>query len=244
MRSAVWGVAICGTMILVSLASCRRLADAERKFPKPRVSTTLMGGDWLASPIVAVGEVTNIASYGEQTVDHLPPPTSPDVHKLYWCVGDFHVIAVVKGELRTPSRKYLWATTFPRCELWPTDPQLVYHRFQTRAWFLREEGKFLRPTFDYGTHGFLGLFAKWDDGPRLPAPQRLGAMLLTPSANADNLEDYADYLWTIGDIACELLGKAECTRRVSSLLSFDNPKLTQAGCNFLKGQLQEDCRPK
>jgi hypothetical protein len=81
-----------------------------------------MGGDWLASPIVAVGEVTNIASYGEQVVERLPPPTSPGVHKLYWRLGDFHVIAVVKGDLRTPSRNYLWATTLPHCELWPTDP--------------------------------------------------------------------------------------------------------------------------
>jgi hypothetical protein len=61
-------------------------------------------------------------------------------------------------------------------------------------------------------------------------------MLLTPSANADNLNDYADYLWTIGDIACELLGKAECTRRVSVLVSADNLKLTQAAHNFLKAQ--------
>jgi hypothetical protein len=74
----------------------------------------------------------------------LPPPTSPDVHKLYWCVGDFHVIAAVKGE----------------------------------------EGKVLRPTFDYGMYGLLGLFAKWDDGPGLPAPHRLGARIECPVRSA------------------------------------------------------------
>jgi hypothetical protein len=63
----------------------------------------------------------------------------------------------------------------------------------------------------------------------------------TLANRADNLEEYADYFWNIGDIACELLGNAECAREVRSLLSFDNPKLAQTACNFLKSELQENC---
>jgi hypothetical protein len=215
-------------------------SNAEQQFPKPRVSTTLLEGDWIASPIVAVGEVTNVASYGEQTIDQLPPPTMRDIHRLFWCVGDFQTVAVVKGTLRAPTKRYLWASTIPGCRLWDADPRLVYRRFKTRAWFLREEGEFLRPSFDYGTYHFVGLFTSWEDGPRLPAQQRLGALLLTPSANSDTLENYAHYLWDVGDIACELIGKQECTRRIRDLAGLGNPKLREAACGFLKGQLKEE----
>lgn len=235
-------VRVAALVLLTASSPLRATADVQ--FPAPRVSTVLHHADWQASPIVAVGEVTNIARYGEQTVERLPPPTSPEVHKLYWCVADFHVVAILKGHLRDRDRKYLWATTFPTCELWPSDPKFIDSRSKTRAWFLREEGRYLRPTFDYGTYKFVGLLSKWNDEPLLPARERFGAMLLTPSANADNLEDYASYLWAVGDIACELLGQSECARRIRSFLLLDNVKLTDAACGFLKGQLREDCRSR
>lgn len=109
-------------------------------------------------------------------------------------------------------------------------------------WFLREEGQFLRPTFDYGTYRFDGVFPPWSEGPRLPPRQRLGALLLTPSANSDALDDYARYLWNVGDIACELLGKPDCIRRIRSLQSLGNAALRHSACGFLKGQLGANCQ--
>jgi hypothetical protein len=79
------------------------------------------------------------------------------------------------------------------------------------------------------------------DGPDLPNRQRLGALLLTPTANAETLKDYADYLWDVGDIACELLGKDECAIRVKGLSGMGDPTLRENACNFLKGQLSLDC---
>jgi hypothetical protein len=227
-------------VICVVLGTCR--TKAEQEFPQIRASNTQLEGVWRASPIVAVGEVDNITSYGKQTVDRPPDPTIADVHDFYWCQGDFKVTAVVKGELHGPlSEKYLWASTFPGCKLLPDDPSLFDRRAKTRVWFLREESGFLRPTFDYGTHRFEGFLTKWEDGPPLPAPQRAGALLLTPSANSDQLEDYAYLLVDMGDIACELLGKGECIRRIKDLARLGNPMLREYACGFLKGQLREDC---
>ena len=65
---------------------------------------------------------------------------------------------------------------------------------------------------------------------------------MASTRGVDNLEDYAPYLFGVGDIAYELLGKDECVRRTRGLLSFDNAKLTEAACVFLKGQFREDPR--
>jgi hypothetical protein len=228
-------------LCLMCLALGAACSEAEQTFPQVRVSTTLLEGVWLASPIVAVGEVSNIISYGHQTVDRLPPPTMPGVHDLYWCQGDFTTVAVLKGRRQGRHRKYLWASTIPGCKLVDNDPKLIYWRLKTKYWFLREEGQFLRPVFDYGTSRFEGVFPAWSEGPALPARMRMGALLLTPSANSDSLEDYARYLWSVGDIACELLGKLECTRRIRTLEGLGSPALRDSACGFLKGQLGASC---
>jgi hypothetical protein len=231
---------ICILVICVTLETNR--LEAEQNFPQVRVSTTQLEGAWLASPIVAVGEVSNITAYGHQTVGHLPAPTSAEAHDLYWCHGYLHVVAVVKGRMRGTRRKYLWASTIPGCDLVDNNPNLIYHRLKTKFWFLRDEGQFLRPTFDYGAHRFEGVFTAWSEGPPLPARQRLGALLLTPFANSDSLDDYAHYFWNVGDIACELLGKSECTRKMRSLETLGNPALSESACGFLKGELATSCK--
>jgi hypothetical protein len=232
-------------MLLMLMGSIRGCLGGERWFPEPRVSTTMLEGAWIASAIVAVGEIVNIVSYGKQTIDGLPPPTNPDAHDLYWCEGDFKVVAVVKGHLHAPSKKYLWASTIPGCKLWNEDPTVVYHLQQTRAWFLREESGFLRPPFDYGTYRYIGVRDRWERGPDLPAPMRLGAFLLTPAANTDTLDDYANYFWNVAGIACELLGNGECARRIRELTILGSPKLRDDACRFLEGELHvsEKCSP-
>ena len=81
----------------------------------------------------------------------------------------------------------------------------------------------------------------WDDSSGATPRQRLGRLLLTPSASSETLQDYARYLWDVGDIACELLGRAECARRIKGLVQMGNPALREGACGFLKGQLGEDC---
>ena len=228
-------------LCLIPLSLAPAPAVAKKQFPELRVTTVLLPSVWTASPIVAVGEVVNVAAYGEQHVSHLPRPMSPMVHRLYWCEGDFKLTAVVKGELHLPTRKYLWGSVFPGCKLWPDDPDLGYSRFQTRAWLLREEGGFLRPTFDAGARRFIGLFAKWDDSQRVPARQQLGLLLLNPAATSDTLEDFASYLRLVGDIACDLLGKTECVEQIRALAGIGNPVLHENACHFLEGQLKTDC---
>lgn len=226
-------------LVLVQLGAAKDL-------PAVRVSTVppQLEGAWIASPIVAVGDVTNIVNYGHQWVQHLPPPTSPEVHALYWCLGDFHVLAVVKGVLRGAVRKYLWASTIPGCKLVDNSPKLIYHKMKTKFWFLREEGQFLRPTFDYNAPRFDGVFAAWSARLPLSPQQQLGTLLLTPTANANSLEEYARYLWNVGDTACQLLSKTECTRRIRYLATLGDPALRASACSFLKQQLGTDCKTK
>jgi hypothetical protein len=225
---------------IVVVASISILGYAQEKFPRWHGSNVLLYGDWLASPVVAVGVVKNVRTYGEQTVDHLPWPMAPWVRKLYWCEGDFQVIAVVKGELSAGPGKYLWGSGAPGCKLWDDNPNLLPARMKTRAWFLREEDGVLRPTFDGGTYKFIEVMEDWGDAVSSPR-HRLGELLLTPSANTDTLEDYARYLGDVGDIACDLLGRDECARRIRSLASLGNPSLRKQACAFLQGELGRPC---
>ena len=57
------------------------------------------------------------------------------------------------------------------------------------------------------------------------AKEKFGTLLLTPAANTGSLEDYANYLWLIGDIACELLGKPECAEQIRHFMELGNPAL-------------------
>jgi hypothetical protein len=231
------GIILCGTCMVLLEGSL----EAQREFPQVRVGVTELEGVWIKTPIAAIGTVTDIVTYGHQVVDQLPHPTMPGAHDLYWCQGYFNAIAVVKGALKEKRRKYLWGSTLSGCELVDSNPASSEHRSKTRLWFLREEGEFLRPIFDYGSRRFAGVFTPWAEGPDLPARQRMGALFLTPFANNDTLDDYARYLWNIGDIACELLGRTECIQRIRNLEGLGNAALRESACGFLKGQLKTDC---
>jgi len=217
---------------------------AQQKFPEWRGSNTQLAGMWLNSPIVAVGEVVNITSYGEQSVENIPWPMFPGVHRLYWCEGEFRAKAVVKGSLPLQGKKYLWGSGQSGCKLWDDNPRLMAYRARTRAWFLREEGDVLRPTFDGGTPYFISVLAKWDDASPLPVRRQLGVLLLTPRANCDTLDDYANYIWSAADIACELLDNNECEGRIRAFLKSKNVALRKSACDYLRAQRGELCVPK
>ncbi len=168
---------------------------------------------------------------------------SPGVHKLYWCQGDFAVTAIVKGELSPGTRTYLWASANPGCKLWYGDPR-VFSRFKTKAWLLREEGHFLRPLFDGGTYVLIGFFTKWDRSSSLSPQRQIGTLFLTPAAKGDTLAEYAPNLWVVADIACDLLGKAECVRQIKALAQLGDPVLHEHACKYLKSEMDEDCRSK
>jgi hypothetical protein len=196
--------------------------------------------EWEDAMIVAVGEVLHAHTYGTHTYASLPSPAHPWEHELHWCVGDFHATAVVKGSLDGAPQTYLYVS-WRDCEVLNSMAPDWGNEAKTRVFFLRVEGGFLRPVFDYGTHKYLGLLARWDQGPDLPPRQRLGSLLLTPYANKKTLNAYADYLGDIGDIACDLLGKADCARRIRKLARLGDPLLRENACGFLKGQLHEGC---
>ncbi len=215
-------------------------AEAQQWFPQPRGSNVRLAGDWADATIVAVGEVVNARIYGTHTYSRLPFPANPWDHEVRWCAGDFHATAVVKGSLDGAPKKYLYLSSLG-CQVLNLSTPDWGDEAKTRVFFLRVEGAYLRPVFDYGTHKYLGLLTRWDQGPRLPPRQRLGALLLTPRANTSTIKAYARYLGYVGDIACDLLGKAECARRIRALAKLGNPLLRENACGFLQGQLHEGC---
>ena len=196
-------------------------------------------GLWQATPIVAVGNVMNVAEFGQQTVNNLPWPTAKGVHKLYWCQGDFDSIAIIKGAFDA-KKKYVWASANPGCKLFYGDTR-DYSKRVTRVWFLREEGEFLRPTFDGGTAYFYGLFTEWSNAPALAPRQKLGVLLLTPYANSNSLSEFASNIPGVADVACSLLGTAECVQRIRALAGLGDPLLRTAACDYLKAQQNETC---
>jgi hypothetical protein len=231
---------------ILCVLSLPLLVRAQPAFPEFRVANKVLGGMWISSPIVAVGELSNVTTYGEQTVANLASPMSPDTRRLYWCQGDFNAIAFVKGALPTTAKKYLWASVWPECKTpYDNDPRMIFNRDKTHIWFLREEGEFIRPTFDVGVQAgrSFGILPKWEDLPSLPPRERLGTALLTPSANGDTLEEYVGYFGDVFDLACDLLGKEECTRQIRALAELGNPQLREDACGLLEAVLKQTCPP-
>jgi hypothetical protein len=124
--------------------------------PQPRGSNVRLPTDWADATIVAVGEVVNMLSYGTHTYSRFPFPAKPWEHDVDWCVGDFHPEAVVKGSLDGAPQRYLYAS-WSHCEILNVATPDWGDEAKTRVFFLRVEGGFLRPVFDYGTHKYLGL---------------------------------------------------------------------------------------
>ena len=199
----------------------------------------LLPGLWERSPIIAVGDLADISELGVQTVDRLPSPIAQSVHTLYWCQASFRAVATVKGRLPNAS-KYVWASIQPGCTLSYGD-QKSYQERVTRVWFLREEQGLLRPTYDGGAAHFYGIYAKWSNDPRPSPQQKLGGLLLTPTAVARSLDEFAKSIWDNADVACSLLGKADCIGRIKALATLGDPALRHAACEYLRAQQGETC---
>jgi hypothetical protein len=70
------------------------------------------------------------------------------------------------------------------------------------------------------------------------AREKFGLLLLEPSATGSSLEAYSDYLWDVGDIACELLGKLACIKPINELGRLGSAPLRESACRFLQFELQ------
>ena len=237
---AMTRIAVQSNRVLALVLLVVSLRAQPRQFPDWRGKTLQLPALWEATPIIAVGDVTNITEFGVQAVQHLPPPMIQDVHNLYWCQGDFHAEAVIKGDLSAASKRYLWASVNPGCRLFYGD-RASYEKRITRVWFLREDGQFLRPTFDGGSRFFLGLFTKWSDVLDLPPRAKLGVLLLTPRATTESLREFAAFLWNVADIACSLLGRSECVQRIRAVAALGDPDVRTAACQYLETQQSATC---
>ena len=216
-----------------------QLSAQEHKFPAWRSSTKSLYDLWQNSPVIAIGNVENVSEIGVETVASLP--VRQDLHQLYWCQGDFHVVEVIRGgSAATLPAKFLWGSVNPGCRLF-YGSATSYLKFPTRVWFLRVDGPVLRPESD-GSAFSYGLLTKWKVEYGKPATVKLGTLLLTPEANVEELSDYADLLWDVADFACTLLTKQICVDRINELAQLGDPKLREYACQYLKIEQKEICK--
>src|SRR4051794_15008782 len=124
---------------------------AQRQFPEWKVSPVGLSGVWQMASLVVVGEVANVVPVGSQKISTPSWPASPDIRRIYWCEADFQSSSVLRGHVPPSAEKLLWGTSTPGCSFkYLTDGQPWGNEPITRVWFLREEGRYLRPVVDAG----------------------------------------------------------------------------------------------
>lgn len=213
----------------------------QNQFPIWRGRQTTLMGLWEATPIVVVGDLRNVSEIGVQTMEKLPWPVEQDLHRLFWCRAELRVESVIKGTTATGRRKYVWASVNPGCRIF-SDHEAEPVKRGFRAWFVREEGDSLRPTFDGGSRYHLGFHTRWNRGARTTLQEELGMSLLTPAANTRTNREFADAIWDQADVACALLGKARCVAELRALSRVGDKALQTAACEYLRAQQGESCQ--
>jgi hypothetical protein len=101
---------------------------------------------WERSPQIVIGELRHVRSFGVQTVRNLPWPAQ-DVRRIYWCQADLVTRSVIRGQVPSPGKKFLWGSGFPGCGLAPLKTDTTYGP-TTELWFIREEKEYIRPFSD------------------------------------------------------------------------------------------------
>jgi hypothetical protein len=196
-----------------------------------------LSGTWEFSPSVVVGDMRHAKAVGTQKL--VPPPLAGARDTLYWCEGDFRTFAVIKGTAPSPRKKYLWAEFQPGCDLYFQDP-IAAGSPVTRVWFIREEGKYVRPAVDSARHYYL-LHTDWASSSDVDARTRFGRLLLTPAAYAGTLVEFSQGFTNLASLAQMVLGDAEARTRVRELAGLGDPDLRREACDFLQMNFQEKC---
>lgn len=217
------------------------LGFEEKHFPEFRVLLLTLEGAWEQASTVAVADIKNVTELGVQTVERLPPPISPAIHKLYWCQADIEVLAIVKGARPDSQKKLVWGSVQPGCrtsyvEQWNKEEGPV-----TGVWLLREEEDFIRPVVDGGHEFYYSFRVPWDSESDVSAQTTFGRLLLNPLATSGTLRAYAQGSFELMGLGCLILGRGECVARIEGLAGLHDPTLRSAACDFLSSQFQRKC---
>lgn len=233
--------------VLAPLAGSLQPGDDTRRFPEFEVGGLNFQGSWQKASFVAVGEVINHRVYEVQWKEELPWPVPSSLHLLYWCRGDLRIDAAVKGEAPAESVDVYWATVQPDCRSAFNDERYS-RQWPTKIWCVKRDGRFQVLLHAFYYRRYLGLPFRWDAGAKLPPRERLGALLLSPSDDEEDLYSFGDRIWERADVACELLGKEGCVRKLRDLAALGGKTpggeaLKEAACQYLKAELREKCDP-
>lgn len=227
---------------LLALIAVASSAAAQTRYPALNWVTKTLVGVWTDASLVVVGTVDKVEAYGVQRVDRLPWPASPGLHELYWCQGTLKVAATLKGDAPTKPALVLWADVKPGCELEGSGIQASSWS-RTKVYFIRKEMPL--PTLINATHFqmYLGLPQEWGEASKPPPRERLGNMLLDPVSNPDRFRRPGEPDWDRWDLACELMGKAGCVRRLNEIARSRDASARAAACLYLDAQQNVRCDP-
>lgn len=226
-----------GALLAVVASGLSFAADVPRRFPQVQVRPLTLLGVWESAPTVVVAELRNPQPAGVQRVKKLPWPAPANVNTIYWCQGNLEIKALVKGQRPGPSKEFLWGTAKPGCALTASDDS----RTVTRVWFIREEGKYIRPVVDgFGIY-YINFYVPWDQSSARDPKQEFGELLLSPAARGTTPSGFSNGFFTPASTACFILGNARCIERIRALAALGDPDLRRAACDFLRSELQVTC---
>jgi hypothetical protein len=195
---------------------------------------------WDQSPIILVGELGEVREVGVQILKKTPNASELPVTRVYWCQANLHVSHVVRGLGSSETRKwlYMWGSIFPGCQLGHN--AIAKSRNEVRVWFLRREGSLMRPLYDSGAYNYDALQVSEGGRAFQVTNERLGRMYLDPQSYANKKDDMRDTMFSIGHIACSLLGRPSCVQELNTLRRKE-PELNQIICKYLQVTYNMSC---
>jgi hypothetical protein len=214
------------TFLCIALFSC----NAFRRVPEWSVGSGGFCGSFEAATLIAIGRLSEIQRFATERIERPPWPVQPVFKTVYWCSGRLRIHRVLKGQFSGSEGRLVWGTVRP-CE---TDLG-HYGRLDgdTQVWFLRQEGRWLRPTVDLGGPYYVAFNAP-EQAFLGPDPiATIGRLLLKPEAIADSDAQFATVLSPLATNACCVLGVASCRTALTELLSHPDAAVRDAAATYI-----------
>jgi hypothetical protein len=202
-----------GVVLSVGAPVCR----AQQSLPDFRVAPWMVAeGSWTRAESVVVGDISNIKLMAYQQVASLPAPLPASVHEIRWCEADFHAVAMIKGKMPDPLKKYVWATIQQDCRLGGVFGYTGSEPPVTRVWFLREEDEYLRPSVDAGGVYYASFHVDWRNVPASEAAGTFARLLVDPAALGFASEQQ-DRLFEMIEVSRAILGQEKFVAQLKAV---------------------------
>jgi hypothetical protein len=190
---------------------------------------------WSRAPFVVTGSIARVRRIG---APRLGKNGNSESITVYPCEAEFLPSIVIKGQAQDANRKLLWFSYFPSCAFGHRPEETIGQ--VDRIWFLRVDGKWLRPVADNAAP-FLGLFQRFspdhDDSESLR--RALVGQLLTPEAVAKTNRAFVERFDDLFGVACEITTEEICFQILTDRYNESAPDVRAEICRFLAGSFDQ-----